>query len=319
MSNRILNQGKAIKNTGAGVGQMLRQDFARNRSLYTLYIPILAFFIIFCYVPIYGVLMAFQNYSPKQGIWGSQWVGFKHFVSFFQSPSFFSVLRNTVTISLTTMLFTFPAPIILSLLMNEVRHGKYLRVVQNMTYIPHFISLVVTCGLIHIFVGSNGVIGSIFAKYFGVTGSMLIYPKYFLPIYVVSAVWGNIGWDSIIYLSALTGVDKSLYEAAEIDGAGRWKQMLHVTIPGIMPTIIIMLLLKLGGVLNVGYEKILLLYNDSTMEVADVISTYVYRRGLINLDWSYSTAVNLFNSAVNLLFLLSSQFLSRKVSGYGLW
>ena len=308
---------KKTRNTSIGV--MLKKDFIRNRSLYIMALPVVAFFIIFKYVPMYGVLMAFQDYSPQLGIWGSKWVGLKHFISFFQSPSFIEVLGNTLRISLVTLLFTFPAPIILALMLNEVRHARFSKLIQNMTYIPHFISLVVTCGLIHIFTANTGIIGSFFAKYFDMTGSMLMYPQYFLPIYVTSAVWGNLGWDSIVYLAALTGVDASLHEAAEIDGANRWQRMIHVTIPGIMPTIIIMLLLKLGGVLNVGFEKILLLYNDSTMMVADVISTYVYRRGLINLDWSYSTAVNLFNSVVNLIFLLGSQIISRRVSGYSLW
>lgn len=308
---------KKTRNTSIGV--MLKKDFIRNRSLYIMALPVVAFFIIFKYVPMYGVLMAFQDYSPQLGIWGSKWVGLKHFISFFQSPSFIEVLGNTLRISLVTLLFTFPTPIILALMLNEVRHARFSKLIQNMTYIPHFISLVVTCGLIHIFTANTGIIGGFFAKYFDMTGSMLMYPQYFLPIYVTSAVWGNLGWDSIIYLAALTGVDASLHEAAEIDGANRWQRMIHVTIPGIMPTIIIMLLLKLGGVLNVGFEKILLLYNDSTMMVADVISTYVYRRGLINLDWSYSTAVNLFNSVVNLIFLLGSQIISRRVSGYSLW
>ncbi|MBQ7574459.1 MAG: sugar ABC transporter permease [Clostridia bacterium] len=298
---------------------IFKKDFIRNKFLYLMFLPIILYFVIFHYMPMYGVLMAFQDYSPRLGISGSKWVGFANFIEFFRSPSFWIVLRNTVKISFASLVFGFPAPVILALLLNEVRSNKLGRVVQNITYLPHFISLVVVCGLVHMFTRDTGIIGHTYNALTGSKGAMLNNPSLFLPIYIISNIWKEMGWGSIIYLAALLGIDNSLYEAAEIDGAGRWKQTLHVTIPGILPTFVIMLIMRLGQVLGVGYEKILLLYNSSTMDVADVISTYVYRRGLIDQSWSYSAAVGLFNSAVNLIFLSASNFISKKVNGYALW
>ena len=267
----------------------------------------------------YGAVIAFKQYKPNLGILGSPWVGFKHFTDFFSFPSFYTVLKNTVTISATTILFSFPAPIILALLLNELKCKKFLKVVQNITYMPHFISLVVICGLVRQFTMYNGFIGEIVGMFTGEAVSLLNFPKYFIPVYVGSGIWQEIGWNSIIYTAALTGVDEQLYEAAVIDGANRWKQTLHVTIPGILPTIVIMLILKLGSILNVGFEKIILLYNDATMPVADVISTYVYRKGLLELSWSFSSAVGLFNSVVNFTFIMLTNAISKKLNGYGLW
>lgn len=296
-----------------------KKDFQKNKFLYFMFLPVLAYFILFHYIPMYGILIAFQDYSPRLGVFGSKWVGLENFIKFFSSPSFFLVLRNTVKISFSSLLFGFPAPIILALLLNEVKSARVGRLVQNVTYLPHFVSMVVVCGIIHIFTKDTGVIGSLYNSITGAKGSMLDKPDMFLPIYILSNIWKEMGWGSIIYLSALLAIDDSLYEAAEIDGANRWRQTLHVTIPAILPTIIIMLILRLGKVLGVGYEKILLLYNSSTMDVADVISTYVYRRGLIDQDWSYSSAVGLFNTVVNLMFVGASNYLSRKVNGYALW
>jgi len=296
-----------------------KKDFMKNKSLYIMFLPIIVYFIIFKYVPMYGVLMAFQDYSPRLGISRSEWVGFENFITFFKAPSFWLVLRNTIKISLATLVFGFPAPIFLALLLNEVKSVKVGRLVQNITYLPHFISMVVVCGMIHMFTKDTGIIGSMYNALTGSKGSMLNNPDLFLPIYVLSNIWKEVGWGSIIYLSALLAIDDSLYEAAEIDGAGRWKQTLHVTLPGILPTFVVMLILRMGQILSVGYEKILLLYNSSTMDVADVISTYTYRRGLIDQDWSYSSAVGLFNTLVNLFFVSSANYISKKVNGYALW
>lgn len=301
------------------IQQMLKKDFIKNKTLYLMAVPIIIYLIVFKYIPMYGVMMAFENYSPKLGILGSKWVGLKNFKAFFESASFWQVFLNTIRISSATLVCSFPCPIILALLMNELKSIKYAKVIQNLTYIPHFISLVVVCGLIHTFVAPTGIIGGFFCKYLGIKGSLLVHPQYFLPIYIISNIWQKMGWDSIIYLSALTGIDQTLYEAAEVDGAGRWKKALHITFPGILPVIITMLILKVGGIVSVGFEKILLLYNDATMDVADVISTYTYRRGIINMDYSYSTAVGLFNSVINIIFLLVTQHISKKGSGYGLW
>lgn len=301
------------------LGQTVKKDFTLNKSLYLLMVPGLLFYIIFHYVPMYGALIAFKNFSPRLGVAGSEWVGFKHFIYFFTSPSFKDVLINTLKISFSTMIFGFPMPIILALLINELRNARFAKVVQNATYIPHFISMVIICGMIKDFTRDTGII-SVILSFFGKEPvSMLNYPQYFLPIYVISGIWQNMGWDSIIYLAALMGIDDSLYEAAAIDGAGKARQMWHVTIPGIAPTIITMLILSVGSILSVGYEKIILLYNDATLEVADVISTYVYRKGLLEQDWSFSTAVNLFNSVVNLMFLLGTNYISRKVNDTALW
>ena len=310
---------KTVTKSNSDFKKAFKKDFTKNKSLYIMFLPIIAYFVIFCYMPMYGVLMAFQDYSPRLGISGSEWVGLENFITFFKAPSFWLVLRNTVKISLATLVFGFPAPIFLALLLNEVKSVKVGRLVQNITYLPHFISMVVVCGMIHMFTKDTGVIGYLYNLITGSKGSMLNNPKLFLPIYVLSNIWKEVGWGSIIYLSALLSIDDSLYEAAEIDGAGRWKQTIHVTIPGILPTFVIMLILRMGQILSVGYEKILLLYNSSTMDVADVISTYTYRRGLIDQDWSYSAAVGLFNTLVNLFFVNSANYISRKVNGYALW
>lgn len=298
---------------------VIKKDFKLNKSLYLLLLPVLAYYFIWHYVPMYGALIAFKDFTPRLGAWGSPWVGFKHFANFFGSPSFGEILFNTLRISLTTLVFSFPMPIILALLLNELRSPKFSKLVQNATYLPHFISLVVICGMVKDFTRDTGII-SYLLSFFGMEPiTMLNYPEYFVPIYVISGIWQSVGWESIIFLAALTGIDGSLYEAATIDGAGRWKQTWHITLPGIIPTIVTMLILRIGGILNVGYEKIILLYNDATLEVADVISTYVYRKGLLEQSWSFSTAVNMFNSVINLLFLCTANFISRKVNDTALW
>ena len=263
--------------------------------------------------------MAFQNYSPNLGVFGSPWVGFKHFEDFLTSFSFFRLLKNTLTISVSTLIFSFPAPIILALSINEIKSSKFAKITQTITYMPHFISVVVICGMIRDFTSDTGVI-TLLLKLVGVdTGVMLNHSEYFVPIYVLSGIWQEIGWGSIIYLSALAGVDQELYEAAIVDGAGRWKQTWHITIPGIMPTIVIMLVLKLGSMLSVGYEKIILLYSPVIYETADVISTYVYRKGLINMSYSFSTAVGLFNSVINFALVVASNTISKKLCDQSLW
>lgn len=306
-------------NTKKTFRQRLGRDFKMNGSLYILMIPVLVYFILFCYLPMYGVTMAFQDYSPRLGFTGSEWVGFKHFIKFFNSPSFVEILVNTLTISVATLCFGFPAPIVLSLLLNEVKSARLGKVIQNCTYIPHFISMVVSCSIIRIFTAETGVIGSFYNMITGGTGNMLNNPSTFIPIYCVSNIWQECGWGSIIYLAALTGIDQSLYEAAEVDGAGKWRKVISITLPSILPTIIIMLIMRMGQMLSVGYEKILLLENSMTKDVSEVISTYNYRRGLINQEWSYSAAVGLFNTGINLILVQTSNWISRKVNGYALW
>ena len=297
----------------------IKSDFSRNKGIYLLLVPVILYYLIFAYGPLYGALIAFKDFSPVKGVMGSPWVGFKHFIRFFSIPTFWTVLRNTLTISINHIIFSFPMPIIFALLMNELRSSKFAKVVQNATYLPHFISLVVTCGIVKDFVSDTGVVTTVLS-YFGVPQvTLLNYPQYFVPIYIGSEIWSTMGWSSVIYLSALTAIDASLYEAAEIDGAGKWRQVLHITIPGILPTIVTMLILQIGKVMNVGYEKILLLSNDSILDVTEVISTYVYRVGLLKHSYSYSTAVNIFNSVINLVLLNIANRISKKVSDVSLW
>lgn len=315
MTNREINSSIARRNHF----DIIKKDLIKNRSVYLMGLPVLIFYFVFCYMPMYGAIIAFKNFKPQLGIIGSNWVGFKHFITLFSSPSFFTVFKNTVRISLSLLVYGFPAPIILALLLNEIRSTRYAKIVQNFTYMPHFISLVVICGLIRSFTLDTGIIPYFMSLLGFEKVSMLNYPKYFTSIFVVSDIWQTVGWNSIIYLAALTGVDAQLYEAAMIDGAGRWKQTIHVTIPSIMPTIIIMLILRVGTVLNVGFEKIILLYNDTTMSVADVLSSYTYRKGLLDLNWSFSSAVGLFNSVINFVFLLATNYISKRVGEVSLW
>jgi len=297
----------------------LIKDIRMHKGAYLIVLPVVVFYILFHYRPMYGLIIAFKNYSPAKGIMGSSWAGFKHFEDFLTNPYFWRLMRNTLTISLSNLIFSFPAPIILALLLNEIKNKAFLRGSQMIMYIPHFISLVVICGMIINFTDIDGVINDLL-NVFGIERkAYLNYPQYFVPIYVISDIWQGIGWNSIIYMAALTGIDTSLYEAATIDGAGRWKQTLHVTIPGILPTIIIMLLMRIGNLLSVGYEKVILLYNPLTYETADIISTYVYRKGLLEQNYSFSTAVGLFNSIISFILLIGANTLSKRCGEGSLW
>jgi putative aldouronate transport system permease protein len=301
------------------MGERLKKEWSQNKEIYFLLIPVVAFYLLFCYKPMYGALIAFQNYTPGDSVIGGKWVGFKHFISFFKSYYFWRLIRNTLTISITDIIFGFPAPIILALLMNELRSKVFSRVTQAIVYLPHFISMVVICGMLKDFVKETGII-SILLSYVGMEPqNMLQNAKMFVPLYVGSDIWKGIGWGSIIYLAALTAVDQEQYEAAQIDGAGRWKQTLHITIPAIIPTIVIMFIMRTGSVLSVGSEKVLLLYNPTTYETADVISTFVYRKGILEGNFSYSTAIGLFNSVVNFALVFAVNKISGKVSETSLW
>ena len=302
-----------------GWRQTVVRDLTRYKYVYLMALPVIAFYIIFHYVPIYGAVIAFKDFSPLLGIMHSPWVGLKHFINFFTGIYFWRLLRNTVLISLYQLIFGFPAPILLALLLNEVRHKFFQKSVQTITYLPHFISLVVVCGMIKDFSMSRGVLNDLIVFFGGQRASLLQAPALFRSIYTISGIWQEIGWGSIIYLATLSGIDQELYEAASIDGAGRFKQVLHVTMPGLMPTIIILLILRMGRMLSVGFEKIILLYNPATFETADVISTFVYRRGLQDLDWSFSSAVGLFNSVVNFALLIAANKMSQKMDKTSLW
>lgn len=305
------------------LGQKIVRDFQRNKFKYLMIIPVLVYLVLFCYKPMYGIVIAFKNFKVTRGIANSQWVGLFWFEQFFKDPYFWRLLRNTFTISGLTILFGFPAPILLALLLNELKSNKYKRTVQTITYMPYFISLVVLCSLVKIYCQQDGLISEIVAFFGGTKQNWLADPRYFRTIYILSDIWQGIGWNSIIYLAALSGIDQEQYEAARIDGANRFQQVLHITLPGLLPTITILFILRMGSILNVGYEKILLLYQPTTYEVADVFSTYTYRISLGATSgqpqYSLSTAVSLFNTIVNVAFLLMTNFISNKTTESGLF
>ncbi|MDF2814511.1 MAG: sugar transporter permease [Paenibacillus sp.] len=294
-------------------------DIRKNKLLYVMLLPVLLFYVIFHYAPMYGALIAFKDFSPRLGIWGSDWAGLEHFETFFTGAYFWRTIKNTLMISFYELLFGFPAPVILALLLNEVRSSLFKRTVQTVTYLPHFISLVVICGMVKDFTNSEGIINDLIVFFGGERISLLLEPDLFRTIYVSSGIWQHIGWGTIIYLAALTGIDPEQYEAARMDGAGRWKQMVHITMPGLMPTIVILLILSIGRMMNVGFEKIILLYNPTTYETADVISSYVYRVGLQDFNYSFSSAVGLFNSMINFMLVIFSNWLSRRLNDTSLW
>ena len=293
----------------------IAQDFKRNKVIYLFCVPIVLWYLIFCYRPMGGLVMAFQNFSPAKGIAGSKWVGLDHFVRFFTGPYAWRLIRNTFALSLLDLCFNFPAPIIFALLLNEVAHKRYKKTIQTVSYMPYFISLVVMCGIIVDFTKSGGLISNAVAALTGTKPQNLLgNASYFRAIYTISSIWQGLGYGSIIYMAALSSVDMELYEAATIDGAGRWKQTLYITLPSISSTIIIMLIMKMGSIMSIGSEKVLLLYSPAVYETADVISTYVYRNGFQTYDYSFSTAVGLFNSLVNTTLLLTANALCRKFS-----
>lgn len=291
----------------------------KSMYLYIIFIIPFIYFILFHYLPMYGVIVSFQDYNIVKGFSGSEWVGFKHFEKFLTDGYFWKLVRNTLLLNIYGLLWGFPIPIILALLLNELKNGAFKRVVQSVSYLPHFISSVVVCGMVTNFLASDGLINKII-NYFGHDSvQFLMFPEYFRTIFTTTGIWQSAGWNSIIYLSALTAVDQEVVEAAMIDGAGRLKRIRHVMLPSIAPTVSVMLIMQIGKLMNLGYEKILLLYNGSTYETADVISTYVYRRGIISNDLSYATAVGLFQSIIGLILLISANKISKKVSETSMW
>ncbi|MFK7694954.1 ABC transporter permease [Paenibacillus sp. HJGM_3] len=297
----------------------MAKDLKRNRFVYLLALPVVLYYAVFHYAPMYGLLMAFKDYSVADGVWGSPWIGFDHFQKFFDSYYFGRLLRNTLLINVYELLFAFPAPIILALLLNEIRSSLFKRAVQTISYLPHFISIVVVVGIMYDFLARDGLINQILA-FFGLeTIVFMKEPGWFRTLFVGSGIWQGVGWGSIIYLAAIATIDPTLYEAAKMDGAGRWKQMLHITLPGMMPTIVIIFILNMGSMMSVGSEKVLLMYSPLTYETGDVISTFVYRRGVLETDYGFTTAVGLFNSVVSFILLVLSNTISKRVSEHKLW
>ncbi|WP_374706708.1 ABC transporter permease [Paenibacillus sp. J2TS4] len=292
----------------------------KNWDLYLLILPVFAYFIIFEYYPMYGVQIAFKDFLATKGILGSPWAGFKHFERFFDSYYFWRLIKNTLGIGLYELAVGFPVPILLALMINEVRLRFFKRFVQTVTYAPHFLSTVVIVGMLFLFLNpQNGMVNHLIRLFGGDPISFMTEPAWFKTVYVLSRVWQQMGWSSIIYLAALAGVNPALHEAAKIDGATQLQRIRHINIPSIMPTIVILLILNIGRILSVGFEKVFLMQNPLNMEASDVIATHVYRAGILGAEYSYSAAVGLFNSVVNFIMLIAVNYIARKVNDTSLW
>lgn len=298
----------------------LQNHWNEQKWLYLLFLPGFLYFIIFKYIPMGGIAIAFQNFSPYMGFKESEWIGLYHFKNFFMGSDFKMLLTNTLGISLLNLLFYFPAPIILALFLNEIKNQKFKKVAQTFVYIPHFISFVIVATLTYqLFNINDGIINQIIKSLTGNTINFLGAPKYFKGVIVGQSIWKETGYGTIIFLAALSGVDTQLYEAAKVDGAGRWRLMWHITLPAIKGTIIIMLILRVGSILNTGYEQIFLMSNDLNATKAEVFDTYVYRRGIIQGQYSYSTAVGLFKSVVGMAMVLTSNWIAKKSGESGIY
>ncbi|RRJ64553.1 sugar ABC transporter permease [Paenibacillus oralis] len=297
------------------------KGYKKCRYLFLLLTPVLLWYVVFAYGPLYGIQLAFKDFKMIDGVWSSPWVGVKHFeFLFFQSPDFFKILRNTIIISFYHIIFGFPAPIVLALLINEIRLPKFKKITQSLTYLPHFFSWVILSGiLITLLSPSTGVVNYLIQ----LAGLEPIYfvgdPNYFRFTLVTSGIWKEVGWGTIIYLAALAGISPDLYEAAVMDGANRWKQTLHITLPSILPVIVLLFILRLGSVLDAGFDQVLNLYSPATYEVADILDTYVYRVGLQNFQFSLTTAVGLFKNVVAFCLVLFTNFISKKLGQEGLF
>lgn len=294
-------------------------DLRKEWLVYVMIMPVVAFYIIFEYVPMLGIALAFKNYMPLRGFWDSPWVGLLHFENLFKSPDFLQVLANTILISLYRLIFGFPAPILLALLLNEVRHIAFKKIVQTISYLPHFLSWVIVGGLITTMLALEGPVNQIAATLGGEKTQYLTDPSHIRTLLVGTGVWKEIGWGTLIYLAAIAGIDPGLYEAAVIDGASRLRQTWHVTLPSIKGTVIILLILNVGGILNAGFEQIFLLQNAMTNRVTEIIDTYVYKIGIMNANYSFGTAVGIFKSAVGMLLIFLVNAIARKLGEDGLW
>jgi putative aldouronate transport system permease protein len=316
---------KAIQVTVAGIksNKSIKKKFSKilnNYELYLFVVPAFLYFVIFHYVPMYGVQIAFKDFIASKGIWGSPWVGFEHFERFFKSFYFKNVLVNTLQISAYGLVVGFPVPILLALAVNEIKNKHFKKMVQTITYAPHFISTVVMVGMIVTFLApGNGIINNLIKALGGEPIAFLGRPDLFKSVYVISGVWQNAGWNAIIYLATLASVDFELHEAATIDGANRLQRIWHINIPCLLPMIVILLILNAGSIMSVGFEKVFLMQNQLNIEASEVITTYVYKSGLINAQYGFSSAVGLFNSIVNFILIVSVNFISKRFSEVTLW
>ncbi|MBR0218790.1 MAG: sugar ABC transporter permease [Clostridia bacterium] len=292
----------------------------RNIALYVFLIPAMAYIIIFCYWPMYGVQIAFRNYTFQNGITGSAWVGDKWFRYFFNSPLFSTLLCNTLTLSLYSLVAGFPVPIILALMIHNTPGKRYRRTIQTVTYLPHFISTVVLVGMLSCFFSVNsGFINTLIENLGGTRKQFMGMQQYFRHLYVWSGVWQGMGWNSIIYMAALTSISPELHEAAMIDGANRLQRIWHVDLPGIVPTMVILLIMRAGSIMSIGFEKVYLMQNPLNQPVSEIISTYTYKQGMLGMKYSYSSAIGLFNNVVNFVFLIIVNGVSKRLSGNSLW
>ncbi len=296
------------------------RHFNKSRQLLILFLPALVFYIIFRYGPMFGLITAFQKYSPFLGIMKSPWVGLKYFRQFFSGYDFWTLFRNTMLLGFFTLIGTFPFPVIFALLLNEVKKNSYKRFVQTISYLPTFLSIVIVASMVIDFLSpTRGLINNILASFGFERIYFMIKPHWFRTIYVGSEIWQRTGFQAIIYLAALSGIDPTLYEAAHMDGAGRFRMMRNISLPCILPTVVVLFIIKSGNIIRIGFEKVLLLYNPATYSVADVFSTYVYRKGLVEHNFSYATAVGMFEAIVALALLLTTNYISKKVSQESLW
>lgn len=304
---------------GAGRGKALKKDLTRNWILYLMALPALIYFIVYCYAPMAGLYIAFSDYKITGDLFSGAFAGFKHFIKFFQSHYFGRLLGNTLILSLQTLVWGFPIPILFALVLNEIRSKPFKRLAQTITYLPHFISIVVICGLVIDFTSVNGLFNTIIQAFGGEPIAFLTKPEWFRTIYVGSEIWQSFGWNSVIFLAALSSIDTQQFEAARLDGASRWQQIVHISLPSILPTIVTVLLMRIGHVMSVGFEKVFNLYSPATYETADIISTFVYRQGILGANYSSAAAIGMFNSVVNLILVIAMNKLSRKLAQTSLW
>lgn len=301
---------------GKRVQKVLKRDW---QLLVLCALPVL-YFVIFHYIPMYGVQIAFKDFKASEGIWGSAWVGFKHFKRFFASSQFWTLIKNTLGLSLQQILLGFPIPILLAIMLNQVKNQKFRKFAQSILYCPHFISIVVLAGMLYIFLSPrNGIVNTIIKMLGGEAIFFLGEAKYFKLTFVISGIWQNAGWSAIIYIAALAGISPDLYEAAQMDGANKWQRIRHIDIPGIMPTIVMMLIMEIGKVMSLGFQKAYLLQNAQNLAASEIISTYIYKVGMLDAQYSYSAAINLFNNVINIILLVTFNKLAKKLTDNSLW
>ena len=310
---------RPVGKVGKGIAGFFR-PYVKNYDIFLLFLPVLAWYIIFCYLPMYGIVIAFQDFKLASGIAGSEWVGFAQFEKLFRSPSFLRVFKNSVEISLLRIVIGFPMPIILALMLNEIQNKYFKKISQTISYLPHFLSWVVLAGVFtQILSPSTGIVNKILNQ----LGVESIYfmgdPQWFRFTLISTGVWQSVGWGSIIYIAAITSIDTQLYEAAVIDGANRMQRIMKITLPSIAPVITIQLILTSGSIINAGFDQIFNMYNDSVMKVSDIIDTFVYRKGLVEMEYSFSTAVGLFKNIISLAFVVGTNFIAKRVNDNGIW